>query len=120
LLFSEEELTENDKKMIGKVSDHLRLNKPICWSRNQFRPVELPDMVMLAQAVQFLNCRILFKNKPTIRMPEEIVFDISGNNRPTIVSTGYRTLERNPENTFFTKTDGAYWLMLSKNGGKKN
>lgn len=115
LITNSDSIPEYDMRTIQKVTDHLKLNKPLIINRLTKNAFHTNDFVLRKNSFQFLNCTVEFKNKPAYLKTDQLKIDIHDDKTaPINVFTG----NLNPKgrntfaNNFSTKTGGAFHLQI--------
>lgn len=115
-LIVDEALKESDQKMVQKVIDHYRLQKPIIINRQETRNFDRPDLRVNPNAVCFLNIRIDFIKTYQNKAEELLVTSVPETigDKPLIyfISIGYPENERRENPVYYTRARGSYQLTL--------
>lgn len=115
-LIVDDALKESDQKMVQKVVDHCRLQKPIIINRQKTRNFDRRDLYVSPKSIYFLNIRIDFANIFKNNTKELLVTSIPQFRREMplmyFISTGYPEARTDEKPVYYTRAEGSYQLSL--------
>lgn len=109
-------LKESDQKMVQKVVNHCRLQKPIIINRQKTRNFARLDLRVNPNTVCFLNIRIDFKKTYQNKAEELLVASVPETigDKPLIqfISIGYPETKKRENLVYYTRARGSYQLTI--------
>lgn len=115
-LIVDDALKESDQKMVQKVVDHCRLQKPIIITRQKARNFDRRDLYVSPKSIYFLNIRIDFAKIFKNNTKELLVTSIPQSRREIplmyFISIGYPEARTGEKLVYYTRAEGSYQLSL--------